>query len=92
MFRKIIIILLILFVNINACYAATEISFFENAKNEYMITPYNKMCDWFNENIKPKILSFEEYSKEKEEIKKEIPGIVEKLSKFFKDIKSKIFD
>ena len=50
------------------------------------------MCDWFNENIKPKILSFEEYSKEKEEIKKEIPGIVEKLSKFFKDIKSKIFD
>ena len=49
---------------------------------------YRKLLEY----IKPKILSFEEYSKEKEEIKKEIPGIVEKLSKFFKDIKSKIFD
>lgn len=47
--------------------------------------------NWFKDNVKPKIenvfnkiISKEEYSKEKEEIKNEFPNFLEQISNFFK--------
>jgi glycosylphosphatidylinositol transamidase (GPIT) subunit GPI8 len=68
--------------------------FFDNVKkayNENVAIHYNKTHEWFDKNIKPKIenilsktSSTDEYLKEKEEIKSELPGFLEQVSNFFK--------
>ncbi|MDD3085008.1 MAG: hypothetical protein PHU32_03945 [Candidatus ainarchaeum sp.] len=52
--------------------------------------------DWFKANIGPKIANAvekvtttEEYSKETEDLKNELPGILEKIFNFFKELNNK---
>lgn len=51
--------------------------------------------NWFKDNVKPKIenvfnkiTSAEEFSKEKEEIKNELPSFIEQIFNFFKSFKN----
>lgn len=63
---------------------------------ENIAVHYNKMYAWFKENIEPKIEDIfdkvkasEEYSKEKEELKGELPSIFEKICDLFHSLTEK---
>jgi len=77
---------------INKLFTDVVLKNIKDAYDENIGVHYNKMAIWFEENIKPKIentlnkvISSEEYSKEKEELKNELPDIFSKLSNFFKN-------